>query len=76
MLRRQQPPVCPAGEFLLAEIHKAKKASLEKGGEPAKLVEGYSCGIFCFTLYVLGFTEEIPQSSLRLASSLFKGALL
>ena len=41
MLRRQQPPVCPAGGFLLAEIHKAKKASLEKGGEPAKLVEGY-----------------------------------
>ena len=40
-----------------------KKASLEKGGGPAKLVEGFFCKIFCIMFQVI---RKNPSVSLRL----------
>ena len=48
-----------------------QKASLEKGGGPAKLVEGFFCEIFCL-MYQISRKKSLSQPTA--ASSLFKGA--
>ena len=57
------PCGCPFRGAYTPKGSLVEKASLEKGGGPAKLVEGFFCKIFCIMFQVI---RKNPSVSLRL----------